>query len=122
MHVENIAILDVVYNSESFCTTLSDAEPASASNLAQVIAVGTICNAASFDNSPDEKTGKAVSGNATGDFSPILAFCIGSLLRWVDAAILRFSDSIASVEITRQRWTNIYRANFNSKVIIYNRF
>lgn len=40
----------------------------------------------------------------------------------VDAAILRFSDSIASVEITRQRWTNVYRANFNSKVFIYNRF
>ena len=71
MHVENIAILDVVYNSESFCTTLSDADPASASNLAQVVAVGTICNAASFDNSSDEKIdGKAVSGNATGDFPP----------------------------------------------------
>jgi sodium/potassium-transporting ATPase subunit alpha len=71
MHVENIAILDVVYNSESFCTTLSDAEPASASNLAQVVAVGAICNAASFDKNLDEKTdGKAISGNATGDFFP----------------------------------------------------
>ena len=67
MHIKNIAILDVMYGSKSFCTTLSDAEPASTSNLAQVIAVGTICNAASFDNSPDEKTdGKAVSRNATG--------------------------------------------------------
>ena len=41
-------------------------------------------------------------------------------LRWIDAAILRFSDSVASVEITRQRWINIYRANFNSKAFIYN--
>lgn len=43
---------------------------------------------------------------------------IGFLLRWVDAAILRFSDSVASAEITRQRWINIFRANFNSKVFI----
>lgn len=120
MHVENIAILDVVYNSESFRITLSDAEPASARNLAQVVAIGAICNAASFDNSTlDGKTEKVVSGNATGDFFPILASYIGSLLRWVDAAILRFSDSVASAEITRHRWTNIYRANFNSKVFIY---
>ena len=44
---------------------------------------------------------------------------IGSLLRWIDVAILRFSDSVASAEVTRERWTNIYRANFNSKVFIY---
>ena len=69
MHVENIAILDVVYDSETFRTTLSGVEPDRASNLAQVVAIGAICNAASFDNNPlDEKTnGKAVSGNATGD-------------------------------------------------------
>lgn len=120
MHVENIAILDVVYNSESFRTTLSDAGPDSASNLAQVAAIGAICNAASFDYTlPGKTNGKAVSGNATGDIFPILASYIGFLLRWVDAAILRFSDSVASAEITRQRWTNIYRANFNSKVFIY---
>ena len=117
MHVENIAILDVVYNSESFRTTLSDAGPDSASNLAQVAAIGAICNAASFDYTlPGKTNGKAVSGNATGDF---FQFYIGYLLRWIDAAILRFSDSVASAEITRQRWTNVYRANFNSKVFIY---
>ena len=119
MHVENIAILDVVYDSGSFSSTISNAEPARASNLAQVAAIGAICNAASFDNSrPAGKSDdKAVSGNATGD--SILTSCIGPLLRWVDAAILRFSDSVASAETTRQQWTNIYRANFNSKVIIY---
>ena len=70
MHVENIAILDVVYDSETFRTTLSDVGPDSESNLAQVVAIGAICNAASFDDSPlDGKTNrKAVTGNATGDF------------------------------------------------------
>ncbi|KAF8811093.1 sodium-potassium ATPase [Phlegmacium glaucopus] len=100
MHVENLAILDTEFQSESFRTLLSDAEPDTAGNLLQVVAIGAICNAASFDNSSplDKKTNsKAVSGNAT------------------DAAILRFSDSVASAEITRQRWTNVYRANFNSK-------
>ena len=119
MHVENIALLDVVYNSETFRTTLSDAGPDNASNLAQVAAIGAICNAASFNYSlPGAKTdGKPISGNATGKFffSDYLCF----LLRRVDAAILRFSDSVASAEITRQRWTNIYRANFNSKVFIF---
>ena len=65
MHVENVAILDAVYNSEAF----SDADIAS--NLEQVVAIGAICNAASFDNSSllDKKTNeRAVSGNATGEF------------------------------------------------------
>jgi sodium/potassium-transporting ATPase subunit alpha len=104
MHVENVAILDAVHSSESFRTMLPDAEPDEASNMLQVIAIGAICNAANFDNSSsplNKKTNeKAVSGNAT------------------DAAILRFSDSVASVEITRQRWTNVYRANFNSKAFL----
>ena len=70
MHVENIALLDVVYNSETFRTTLSDAGPDNASNLAQVAAIGAICNAASFNYSlPGAKTdGKPISGNATGKF------------------------------------------------------
>lgn len=69
MHVENIAILDVVYNSESFRTSLSDAGPDSASNLAQVAAVGAICNAATFNYGLSGKTdGRGISGNATGDF------------------------------------------------------
>lgn len=70
MHVENVAISDTVYNSESLRAALPDAEPDTASNLLQVVAVGAICNAASFDNnSPlDKKTNeKVVSGNATGD-------------------------------------------------------
>jgi sodium/potassium-transporting ATPase subunit alpha len=69
MHVENVAILDVVYNSESFRTSLPDAGPDSASNLAQVAAIGAICNAATFDYGlPGKTDGKGVSGNATGDF------------------------------------------------------
>ena len=57
-------------------------------------------------------------------FSPVL--CIGTfkLLRsvTVDAAILRFSDSVTPAEVTRQPWSNIYRANFNSKVLFIHRF
>jgi sodium/potassium-transporting ATPase subunit alpha len=71
MHVENVAIFDAVYSSESFRTSLPDAEPDEANNLVQVIAIGAICNAACFDNSCplDKKTNeKAVSGNATGFF------------------------------------------------------
>jgi sodium/potassium-transporting ATPase subunit alpha len=72
MHVENVAILDAVYNSEGFRRTLPDAEPDIADNLSQVVAIGAICNAASFDNSSplDKKTNeRAVSGNATGESS-----------------------------------------------------
>lgn len=119
MHVENLAILDIVYDSGSFRSIISNAEPARASNLAQVAAIGAICNAASFDNSRlDGKTdGKAISGNATGDPN-VASYWLITEMRIPDAAILRFSDSVASAEITRQQWTNIYRANFNSKVSI----
>ena len=40
-------------------------------------------------------------------------------MRWVDADILRFADSIASADITRQQLINVYRANFSSKELIY---
>ena len=70
MHVENVAILQAVFDSEAFRITLTNAEPDRAINLIQVATIGAICNAASFDNSSpsDKKTESAVSGNATGDF------------------------------------------------------
>ena len=69
MHVENVAILQAVFDSESFRTTLTNAEPDRARNLVQVATIGAVCNAASFDNSSpsDKKTEKAASGNATGN-------------------------------------------------------
>ena len=74
MHVENLAVLDTLFDSESFRTMLPDTQPDKAANLLQVVAIGALCNAASFDNSspPDKKTNeKAISGNATGDFLPL---------------------------------------------------
>ncbi|KAF9481785.1 sodium-potassium ATPase [Pholiota conissans] len=103
MHVENLAIFDTPYESDTLRAILRNAEAPVQTNLSQVAAVGAICNSATFDNNvevnPDEKkiAGKSIIGNAT------------------DVAILRFSDNIASAEITRQRWINVFRRNFNSK-------
>ncbi|KAF8154699.1 sodium-potassium ATPase [Crassisporium funariophilum] len=105
MHVENLAVFDTVYESKSFHTALSGAAPDAESSLRQIAAIGAICNAATFDTghpSSDsiDNNGKTIVGNAT------------------DVAILRFADSIASAEITRNRWVNVFRSNFNSKTKI----
>ena len=65
MHVDNLAIFDTAFDSDNFRTLT---EPDKSSNLLQVVAIGAICNAASFDNNVPlyNKTERAVSGNATG--------------------------------------------------------
>ena len=123
MEVENLAILDTVFDSKSFRTMLSNEKLDTNGILSQIVAIGAICNAASFENSngspiDSKPSDKAVSGNATGDFT-LSASLYHFSLRWVDTAILRFSDYIACVELTRQRWINVYRAHFNSKVFTY---
>ncbi|KDR70264.1 hypothetical protein GALMADRAFT_255158 [Galerina marginata CBS 339.88] len=104
MHVENLAVFDSTYESNAFRGVITNSGPLIESNLSQIAAVGAICNSATFDNdssssNSEEKPihGKGIIGNAT------------------DVAILRFADSIASAEITRHRWINVFRKNFNSK-------
>lgn len=67
MHVDNLAIFDTDFESQSFRTM---AEPDTTGNLLQVVTIGAICNAASFDNDPahNKSKEKTVSGNATGNF------------------------------------------------------
>ncbi|PPQ70421.1 hypothetical protein CVT24_013171 [Panaeolus cyanescens] len=99
MHVENIAILDTIHQSDTISSALSYLDEATQRNVQEIVAVGAICNAAKFDqNAPVHPlTSKKIVGNAT------------------DVAVLRFSDSIAAVEHTRGNWTGVYRKNFNSK-------
>ncbi|KAF9554795.1 sodium-potassium ATPase [Agrocybe pediades] len=107
MHVENLAVFDTTYDSDSFPDVLSKAGASAKQNLAQIAAVGALCNAANFKEeregtssvgSSEKKTGpRGIAGNAT------------------DVAILRFSDTISPVSDTRQSWVNVYRKNFNSK-------
>ena len=118
MDVENIAVLDTIFDSESFSKILRNEKLEIADNLLQIVAIGAICNAASFDNSSaldDKSICDLISGNATGNALPFHSVYI-SLPIWTDAAILRFSDSIASAETTRQRWTSVYHAHFSSNV------
>ncbi|KDQ57331.1 hypothetical protein JAAARDRAFT_194477 [Jaapia argillacea MUCL 33604] len=98
MHVENVAVFDTVYHPESFRSDIARCSQEVAANLSQVAAVSSICNAATFEagSSSDEKEKGAV-GDAT------------------DVAILRFGDLVASAEVARHRWREIFRVNFNSK-------
>ena len=115
MHVDNLAIFDTTVDSESITIPKPDS---TAGNILQVVAVSAICNAATFDNNaPYTKSdGRPIFGNATGNSFTSSIIIYNALNRITDAAILRFSDSVVSVDITRQRWINVYRTNFNSKV------
>lgn len=69
MHVENLAIYDTAYESNAFHAVIAKGETPVENNVAQVAAVGAICNSATFENSNlDEKkiTGRSIVGNATG--------------------------------------------------------
>lgn len=121
MHVENLAVLDSIYDLET-CRESLKSDNVLANNLSQIAAVGAICNSATFesDSSQDlqgHSSKKRIHGNATGKlaYSILVSSETFTCLR-VDVAILRFSDSIAPAEKTRQRWTTVFRKNFNSKV------
>ncbi|OBZ79410.1 Sodium/potassium-transporting ATPase subunit alpha-A [Grifola frondosa] len=102
MHVENVAVFDEVLPYSRFQSVIADVGSKSAENLAQLGAVSAICNAATFGGSSDdnEKAGsqeQAIIGDAT------------------DTAILRFSDSLTPADITRDKWIEVFKINFNSK-------
>ena len=68
MHDDNLAIVDTAFDPQSFRPTT---EPGSPDNLLQVVAIGAICNAASFDNNipaSNNSSERVVSGNETGNF------------------------------------------------------
>jgi len=70
MHVENVAILDTLYEPESYGSTISASSPAAAANLSQIVAVGSVCNSAAFETETnsenDQPAGEGIVGNATG--------------------------------------------------------
>ncbi|EKG18232.1 ATPase P-type K/Mg/Cd/Cu/Zn/Na/Ca/Na/H-transporter [Macrophomina phaseolina MS6] len=65
----------------------------------QLALIGSICNAGEFDASTMDQplSERKINGDAT------------------DTAVLRFSEGLASVHESRQKWRNIYRVAFNSK-------
>ncbi|OBZ73885.1 Sodium/potassium-transporting ATPase subunit alpha [Grifola frondosa] len=75
MHVENVAIFDDVLSHTSFQSVIADVGSKCAGSLAQLGAVGAICNAATFggagdddDDNDDEKAGsqeRTIIGDAT---------------------------------------------------------
>ena len=72
MHVENLAIYDTTYESNAFHAVVAKGETPVESHVAQVAAVGAICNSATFENSNLEEkkiAGRSIVGNATGALS-----------------------------------------------------
>ena len=66
MHVVNVAVDGMVFESSAFDNVLKDAAPAVAANLSQVAAVGGICNSAVFSADSGEGSSKSIAGDATG--------------------------------------------------------
>ena len=117
MHVENVAVLDVVVDSKDYPSTVSSSSSDVAANLSQIVAAASICNTAVFDagtGSNDEKQERVIVGNATGEHSDRIASTSSKFC--TDVAILKFADSVASVDEIRHRWEEVFRMNFNSKV------
>ena len=66
MHVVNVAVDDMVFESSAFGSVLSDATPEVATNLVQLAAVGGLCNAAVFGAEKEDGSEKTIAGDATG--------------------------------------------------------
>ncbi|KAL6302232.1 sodium-potassium ATPase [Sparassis latifolia] len=101
MHVTHVAVLDDLFDPASYAPVIRDSPSATAANLAQISAVGAICNAAAFGGSTSSPLEKERERPVVGDAT--------------DVAILRFSDAVAAADITRARWTEVFKINFNSK-------
>ena len=117
MHVENVAVLDVVFDSKDYPSIVSSSSSDVAANLSQIVAAASICNTAVFDagtGSNDEKQERVIVGNATGEHSDRITSTSSKFC--TDVAILKFADSVASVDETRHTWEEVFRMNFNSKV------
>ncbi|KZS89101.1 sodium-potassium ATPase [Sistotremastrum niveocremeum HHB9708] len=99
MHVEDCAIYDHTYTKSSFQTLINNTPPdhVRAENIAQMAAVGAICNGAEFSKEASEGSKNPIIGDAT------------------DSAILRFADSLVPVEESRRPWDEVYKINFSSK-------
>jgi sodium/potassium-transporting ATPase subunit alpha len=66
MHVEDIAIYDTTFVTDSLESAIKDAGDSAAKyNLRQLGAVAAICNAATFQNDPTGEE-RLISGDATG--------------------------------------------------------
>ena len=69
MHVINVAVNDLEFESETFSAALADASPEAAANLCQVVAVGGLCNSAIIGGGKEGegKSGRSIMGNETGN-------------------------------------------------------
>ncbi|KZV66047.1 sodium-potassium ATPase [Peniophora sp. CONT] len=98
MTVNDAAIFDATFTPADLDTAVkSETDAAIKDNIQQLAAVAAICNAATFQGSPQKGSERLVSGDAT------------------DSAILRFADALAGADVTRARWRTLYRMNFNSR-------
>ena len=70
MHVVNVAVDDMVFESSAFDGVLKDASHEIAANLSQLAAVGSICNSAMFGAATTDGTTRSIAGDATGHLSP----------------------------------------------------
>ncbi|TBU35112.1 sodium-potassium ATPase [Dichomitus squalens] len=97
MRVVSVAVDDLVFDASAYESVLANATPEIESNLSQTVAVGVLCNAATFGGDRGDALERAIAGDAT------------------DAAILRFSDSVLAADPLRSQWQEIFKVNFNSK-------
>ena len=138
MHVQNVAVYDLELNPTELrdrivhrrtaMETSHDQHKASSNapftdaareNLAQYGAVAGICNAATFAAEEKEKplANREIIGDATGEFL-VDSFKTDLTLVVIDSAILRYAESIAPVEESLKVWQEVFKVNFNSKVIL----
>ena len=66
MHVESLAVYDKLYSSSDYRQTIAESSAEATVNLSQVVAVGAICNAATFGPTIAEKEQPVIVGDATG--------------------------------------------------------
>ena len=73
MHVVNVAVDDLVFDSSAYESALTDATPEVRTNLCQITAVGGLCNAATFGADRGNGSERAIAGDATGqNRNPVL--------------------------------------------------
>ena len=98
MHVVNVAVDDMVFDSSAYGAVLPDSTPEIASNLSQLVAVGGLCNAAVFNADKDSSSETSVVGDATGSIAlpirrALFQQSVSQTLRYCGFRMLSFRPS-----------------------------
>lgn len=114
MSVVNVALVESTLTSLQVLSATQGSLESEA--LKVLVAIAGICNDAEFEKGEEEGEKRKANGDATGEFRRPGCGVDTDGRTGIDTGLLRFSESVASVDKARSDWKEVGKLAFNSKV------